>query len=266
MKCFSLKILIQLNGFNDSQIVPLLQRMTQLEKLTLSFKLLSRSIFLNGTCLHNEISSRMPNLQAFHFDFITYYTAQNDENLKTSDDIRRTFNQSVECYIDHFANGNSRYHIYSLPFIMSHIHSVSTKFPGGHFPNVRDLVISDSVHSIEYDFLLRIIKSFPLLKSLTIYADIPQKEKQTSNILQFRYLSKLNLQNAHISYVEQFLHHTRMSLPCLTQLQIQYDHLIQITKNFTSNQIRIICKNIQQLILDKEVVHSYDFYQYFPLL
>jgi len=91
------------------------------------------------------------------------------------------------------------------------------------------------------------------------------KKKKTSNFLQFSHLSKLNLRKAHMSYVEQFLLHTTMSLPYFIQIEMGYDQLIHITENFINHLMRIICEKNQELIFDKTIVHSYDFYQYFPL-
>lgn len=45
-------------------------------------------------------------------------------------------------------------------------------------------------------------------------------KKQTSNRLQFRYLSKPNLRKVHMNYIEQFLLGGRMSLSCLNKVRI----------------------------------------------
>lgn len=145
----------------DYQVIQLLQRTIQLGKLTLSIEFSNRSLFLNGTCLNNKIYSQILNLQTVHFDIITYYRKENNENQKSSDKIRRTFNQSVDVISIHYV-------LYTWYIC---------QFASGYFPNVRDLYIYDHVNSIEYDFLLRTIESFPLFKSLTIDDDIPQRKK-----------------------------------------------------------------------------------------
>lgn len=249
----------------DTQIVPLLRRMTQLEKLTLSLNVCYRSTFIEGTHLNDEVLSQMSRLHTFIFDIVTY-CVNNNADQKSPDDIRRTFIQDMDCYVDYFLNGHSRCHIYSLPFTMEYLHSINNSFPGGIFMNVLTLSIFDSVHPFEHDFFERISHSFPLLYRLTIYNEIQQNEKQTSSVVKFPHLCELNLEYTHIDYTKQFLLDTNTHLPRLTELQIQFEHLVNVTENFTNIVARINCANIKRLRLNQIIVHSDDFYLYFPSL
>jgi hypothetical protein len=47
---------------------------------------------------------------------------------------------------------------------------------------------------------------------------------------------------------------------------VDYNELKIVTKNFTRDKTRRNCAKVKQLIIDKIIVHSKDFYDYFPLL
>ncbi|CAF3287622.1 unnamed protein product [Rotaria sp. Silwood2] len=216
----------------------------------------------------------MSYLRTFIFDIVTHIVDSN-EVLKSSDDIRRTFVQHVDCYIDYFPNKEGRCHVYSLPFTMKYMHAVTNNFPGGIFRNVRTLSIVDDIRSFEYDFFQRISHSFPLLNQLTVFNSIQQNEKRTQEsyddkkrflIVEFTHLSKLNLSYAHFNYIEQFLLNTNAYLPSLDELEIQYEHLLTVTENFTSDATRFVCAKLKRLNISEIIVHSKDFYLYFPLL
>jgi hypothetical protein len=81
--------------------------------------------------------------------------------------------------------------------------------------------------------------------------------KQTSSIVEFCHLSRLDFEDVRIDYVEQFL---------LDHLCIRYEHLIIVTQNFTSDAARANCSKVKRLIIREQIVRSKDFYLYFPLL
>ncbi|CAF4986443.1 unnamed protein product, partial [Rotaria sp. Silwood1] len=72
-------------------IVPLLHRMSHLQKLTLYLRIRNRNAFVDGTHLHNEILVHMPHLHTFIF----YISTDNDINgfvhYVSANDIQRTF-------------------------------------------------------------------------------------------------------------------------------------------------------------------------------
>ncbi|CAF3664120.1 unnamed protein product [Rotaria sp. Silwood1] len=274
LKCFSLMSRSEIFTY-DNQIVPLLRQMTQLEKLTLSLNVYQRTTFIEGTHLNKEILSHMSHLNTFIFDIVTHIVINDDVNQKTIVNIQSTFVQDIDGYIDYYPNTKHRCHIYSLPFTIEYLHHITNNFPGGIFISVRTLSIFDDILPFEHEFFKRISHSFPLLNSLTVINSQQQNEKQTRqlynneklfSIIKFPHIFQLNLEYAHIDYVEQFLFDTNTYLPCLDQLQIQFEHLYIITENFTSNSTRAVCSKIKRIDFSETVVQSKDFYLYFPLL
>jgi hypothetical protein len=196
--------------------------------------------------------------------------------MPSFDDIRRTFIErgyNIDGYIDCKKDLNmiwSRCHVYSIPSNMEYIQIISHSFPGGIFMNVRVLCMRDQYDSFEHSLFTKISYSFPLLQRLSIHNKIQQKEKskKVSSIIEFSHLLELNYSYADINYVEQFLSDLNTRLPSLTKLCIQYEHLVKVTENFTSNTTRINCAKLKSIQFDGEmtIVHSKEFYLYFPLL
>jgi hypothetical protein len=255
--------------------------MSNIEKLTLSFRIRRQTSFIDGTYLTHAVLSRMSHLHTFMFDIVSDNTIVNAHFKPSPDDIRRTFIENghdVDCYIDYFTDEISRCHIYSLPFTMEHIHSITSQFPGGMFMNVRVLYVSDIVRSFENTFFVKISRSFPLLSRLTVSNTIERLEKPSwlwkkckdqSSVIEFSHLVELILRDVHIDYVEQFLSSSNTHLPCLNTLGVKYEHLVTVTKNFTRNTTRITCAKLKSLIFDHVthlLVHSREFYLYFPCL
>lgn len=255
--------------------------MSHLEKLTLSLRVHDRDSFIDGTYLDNYILSKMSHLHTFIFDIVTEHVKINGQHKPSVDDIRCTFTQrgfQVDCYIDYgnFFN-TDRCHVYSLPFNMERMLYITHSFPGGMFMNIRILHMRDCYHSFEHDFFAKISRSFPLLSRLTLWNEIKQKGKpshqlvkpeEVSSIIEFSHLVELDCDYVHIDYVEQFLSNLNTRLPCLSKLRVQYKHLVTVTENFTRNTTRINCVKLKHITFNNEVamVHSKDFYLYFPLL
>ena len=58
----------------------------------------------------------------------------------------------------------------------------------------------------------------------------------------------------------------KTSLPQLTVLEVQYEDLQIVTNNFTRDATRSNCARVNRVIFNKTIVHSKEFYLYFPLL
>ncbi|CAF4222168.1 unnamed protein product, partial [Rotaria magnacalcarata] len=104
----------------DNKILPLLRQMLQLEKLTLSLRVCSRTSLIDGTHLLNDILSEMSHLHTFIFNIITQSTMINEELLPTPDDVSRPLIQrgyNVGCYTDFCQMEMCQCHIYSLPLL-----------------------------------------------------------------------------------------------------------------------------------------------------
>jgi hypothetical protein len=153
---------------------------------------------------------------------------------------------------------------------MEYLQPISHSFPGGLFKNVSVLWMRDEYQSFEYSFFIKISQSFPLLRRLTITNRIEQKQKskEVSSIIEFPHLIELDCRDAHINYVEQFLSNLNTYLPSLIKFHVQYEHLLTITENFTSNVTRTNCATLKSIRFDNELtmVHSKEFYLYLPSL
>ncbi|CAF1289869.1 unnamed protein product [Adineta steineri] len=265
-------------------VAPLLRRMSNLEKLTLSLSVRRRNSFIDGIYLTDEICSSIPHLHTFIFDIVSDDTRFYAHPKPSSNDIRQTFIERgyhADCYIDYYTDVITdrlgRCHVYSLPFTTEHIQYISSRFPGGVFRNVRVLRVVDTKRSFGKTFFAKISRSFPLLTRLTVSNAIEQVEKpswrlkkfnETSSIITYPHLAELVLSDVHIDYVEQFLFSFNTCLPCLNSLHVQYEHLTTITENFTRDATRMNCAKVKRIVFNR-VIHlgqSRNFYRYFPSL
>lgn len=82
------------------------------------------------------------------------------------------------------------------------------------------------IYAFEYDFFKLVSESFPVLKTLVIKNDQPQKEKRPSTTrIAFPHLIVLYIAHAHVDYAEQFLFDDYCHLPRLLDLSISYRSL-----------------------------------------
>ncbi len=149
----------------ESQVVPLLGRMSQLEQLMLSVRISNRYAIIDGKFLDDNIRTHIHHLHTFYFE-IVHEDVIIDAPLETSDAIRHAFKQrgyDVDCYIDSLTFYGGRCHIYSLPFQMDRMHGITHNFPGGIFMNVRCLSMFDASHPFEHMMLLVAVKSHSML-------------------------------------------------------------------------------------------------------
>jgi hypothetical protein len=105
-----------------------------------------------------------------------------------------------------------------------------------------------------------------ILNQSEISDNLNSNDNQLYSIVQYPYLTSLDISISHIDYVEHFLNATKALLPRLTKLEVDYDQLIIVTENFTKDTTRLNCAKVKQLIIEETLVHSKDFYVYFPLL
>jgi len=70
----------------------------------------------------------------------------------------------------------------------------------------------------------------------------------------------------NINYFEQFLNERKTCVPYLTKLKVVYNNLRIVTNKFTREETQCNCAKIKQLLMLIPLVHSKDFYYYFPLL
>ncbi|CAF4076011.1 unnamed protein product [Rotaria sordida] len=254
LKVFSLKS-YQFMYVYDNEIVPLLRRMPNLEKLSLCL-VKNRGTFIDGNHLQNEILTYMPRLDTFIFYIHTNNTITNEAPLQTNEDIQRSFINSkwsqIRYLADYFHNGAGISNIFSLPFITNYMDGITNSFLDGTFPTVNDLSMID-VSPFEHDFFKLIAQAFPSLRKLMLINRTPQIRKQqhnelidnnndqNSSVIVYPHLKTLCFFDVHIDYVEEFLHENNTHLSSLTQLQIKYEHLAIVTNHFTNNKTRLNC-------------------------
>ncbi|CAF4620905.1 unnamed protein product, partial [Rotaria sp. Silwood2] len=277
MKCFSLTCRCRNNEY-DIKILPLLHRMSNLEELTLNIINGKRSTFVDGTQINNEILVHMPRLYKFIFHINTEIKLNDLVHYLSNDDIQRTFTniryQQVCCIVNYLTTGRALSHIFSLPFMFDYLRNIGNTFPPIVFNHVVSLTVYDTV-PFEHEFFIRIARSFPILKELSVINFQSQlhisnglnfHDNQLHSIVEYPHLISLILTAVHINYVEQFLNETNTHLSRLTNLAIDYDQLTIVTENFTRDITRLNCAKVKQLTIEESRVHSKDFYVHFPLL
>ncbi|CAF0926588.1 unnamed protein product [Rotaria sordida] len=259
----------------DELIVPFLHRMLNLEKLDLHLVVGLNKGFIDGNEL-KTIINHMPQLNKFIFNICSTIRLPNETELRSNEDVQNTFkdfkdDQIISC-VDYFQKSKySQCHIYSYPYKITHYRNITNNFPGGLFKCVRTVELFDE-RPFEHEFFLRIQKSFPFMKELTIINRKPQKNKQYTkftddnrdlSIIEYSHLIELNLIKAHRDYVEQFLVDTKMCLPNNVSLYVDYFTLKKVTHNFKRDATRINCAKMNYLCTTKVSRYSKHLYDYF---
>ena len=249
----------------DELIVPLLHRMSNLVKLFLHLIICGRNMFVDGNDLKKNIVQKMPHLKKFQFNIRSNICLNNQLNFRTNEDIQHTFKdyQVISC-VDYFpASRRSQCHIHTNPYQLNTYHRITNNFPGILFKYVQEISLFDE-RPFEHEFFLRIEKSFPFMKKLTLVNEKPQKNKQDLSIIKYSHLTYLHIAESHDDYIEQFLFDTRTCLSNYIYLAVDYHGLKRVTKQFTSNTIRKNCEKLRALnLVGKERIPKY-VKQYFP--
>ena len=271
----------------DEQIIQLLRRMINLEKLILFLSVIRvDSTFIDGIQLYDQVLIHMQQLNKFIFSINTGVLFKENEIILPSNEviqqsfIGREFGE-VASYA-HFERREptgriffpdykpvkavEKCHIYSIPYQFETFLHLNNSFQGGMFIKVRCLTMTDT-YPFEHKLFKIISDDFPFLRELNIQNSGPQIEKQHSLILiNFPHLNLLNLVKAHVDYAKQFLMDTNTHLPCLWDLSINYESLTMVTNNFTYDGTRLYCSKLKGLHIDKPFVRLEHFDQYFPSL
>ncbi|CAF2108133.1 unnamed protein product [Rotaria magnacalcarata] len=168
---------------HDELLIPLLYRMTNLEKLALYLVECDKS-FVDGYQLKRDIIDKMPQLNQFVFNISSTIDLNNEIDLPTNDDIQNTFrdfkNNQITSYINYFAESKKgRCQINSYPVIMRRREVIANNFPDGIFKCVRQVALFDE-RPFEHEFFLRLQKAFPLMNSLLVNNKKAQNNKLSS--------------------------------------------------------------------------------------
>ncbi|CAF1533373.1 unnamed protein product, partial [Rotaria sp. Silwood1] len=254
LKCFVLSCALQTSHY-DELILPLLYRMSNLEKLRLDLTVNVQGTFIDGNNLKGNILNHMSQLNQFTFDIRSFMCINNQMNLPSKEDIQRTFNDfqytkiisCVDYFLEPYKHGQC--HIYSYPFLMRCFEDITNNFPGGLYPYVRVVSLYDE-YPFEHDFFIRIAQSFPFMEKLSIDNRYSQNQKESYKLMndksnlsiaKYYYLSELRIDRAHDDYIEEFLCNTKTYLQNNIHLDIDYEPLERVTHNFTRDDTRINC-------------------------
>ncbi|CAF3690225.1 unnamed protein product [Rotaria sp. Silwood1] len=276
LKCFSLSCNGESYNYNET-ILPLLDRMFNLEELSLYLAVNVNGTFIDGNHLKRNIIDYMPRLNQFSFYLRSVMHIRNQVNLPSTEDIKRTFidfsDHEIISYVDYFREAEQgRCHIYSYPSFMPYYGGISNNFPGGLFKYVRAVSLYDE-QPFDHEFFLRIVQSFPLMEKLALTNKKPQNWKQSysSNnnnenlsVIEYSCLNELVIIDVHDDYIEEFLIDTKTYLPKNVFLSIKYESLKRVTHNFARDATRINCAKINELELFPETRYSTSLQEYFP--
>ncbi|CAF3336829.1 unnamed protein product [Rotaria socialis] len=257
----------------DTQIVPLLCRMINLEELKLYLSVARfDSTYVDGIQLYDQFLICMTHLKKFTFCINT--EVFNDKvrvEFPSNEDIQRSFigrgYQQVTSYVRTNLMKTEGYcFLYSVPYDFEDFVQLNNSYQGGKFQAVRQLTMHDKI-PFEHKLFKLISEDFPFLRFLYLSNRHPQQDKQhSSTLITFPYLTSLYLQYAHVDYVELFLLKNNAHLPRLLNLRIEYESLTTITNNFTNNVTYFNFDRLRSLDVCQAFVRPENFHQYFPLL
>ena len=158
MKCFSVEFACTAKKY-DTEFLPLLHRMLNLEELTLNIYIGDGTRFIDGPKIKNDILVHLPQLSKFIFHIRSFSQGQHLFHHPLSEDaIQRTFlditSQSVVCMLIRYSYA-VKYHVFSLPFTFYALDQIGNRFPLIIFTHVTRLGVEDAF-SFEHEFFLRI--------------------------------------------------------------------------------------------------------------
>ncbi|CAF3520545.1 unnamed protein product [Rotaria socialis] len=232
LRCFVLYCDLFRNAYDES-IVPLLDRMLNLEELSLTFEIVGRNKFIDGNNLKDII----------------------DHMIKLICRQMKIFKAHSEIFS---MARVGRCHIYSYPYQLKMYEQITNNFSGGLFECVCAVSLFDE-RPFAHAFFLRIAQSFPLMKKLKLVNLKPQNNKQCRkpehddrdcSIVKYPHLNDLDLFEVHANYIEQFLMDTKTCLPYRVVLVTNHQLLENVTHHFKSDTTRINCSKIYYLYSD----------------
>ena len=239
--------------------------MINVEEICLEFLSHSESI-IDGNALTEYFLNKLPRLNKFTCNIGSMIPLDYQFNLPSNEDYKNTFknfNDLVISNIYRFSKRKVLYsHVYSHPYRWTFYHNITNNFPGGLFKCVRVVSLYDE-HPFEYQFFLRISKSFPFMKKLILRNNEAQKTDYLHwTIIKYPHLIEIDLAKAHDNYVDQFLNNTKTCLLNNVHLRVRYNSLEKTTNNFTRDVTRMNCSKIITLTLSGHTNQNLE--QYFP--
>ncbi|CAF0834079.1 unnamed protein product [Rotaria sordida] len=275
LKLFSLYSELDTDKYNEL-IMPLLHRMINLEELDLHLVVYREKRFIDGYDLKYNIINNLLRLNKFVFNIRSRLPLNDQVYLSSNEDWQLSFNdfknnKIISC-IDYFPDRKEgQCHIYSYPYQAKYYEYITNNFPDGLFKYVREVSLYDE-HPFEHEFFVKIAKSFPFMEQLTVNNEKPQKNKfdeqskddnRHLSVIQYPYLSVVDLFHAHDDYVEQFLLDIKTCLTTKLDLQVYFSTLDRVTNNFTRDATRINCGKLLDIHVPRKILISNQLKDYF---
>ncbi|CAF1318005.1 unnamed protein product [Rotaria sordida] len=236
----------------DDILVPLLQRMINLEELNLYFINMYGPI-IDGYNLENNIINHMTRLNKFTFNICSViHLNQLINNVPMNEDIKYSFrnfkNNKIISNIDYFERIKLfYYHVYSYPYIWKFYHNITNNFHDGLYKSVREISLYDD-RPFEHEFFLRITQSFPFVKKLTIHNYESQHNNHLrQSIIKYFHLIEIDLVKTHEDYLDEFLNKTKICLSNNIHLRVGFNSLQKVTNDFTRDETRFNSSKIIHL-------------------
>ncbi|CAF1329991.1 unnamed protein product [Rotaria sordida] len=253
LMCFSLSCVGPIDYY-DKLILPLLYRMSNLEKLNLSLSISVEETLIDGYHLKNKILNHMSRLNQFTFDIHSMMNINNEIILPSKEDIQNTFKDfqytQIISYMNHFLERKEcQCHIYTYPSQISYYQYISNQFPGGYYPYVRIVSLYDE-YPFEHEFFLQLVQSFPFIEKLVLINRKSQQHQQSYksmnnschlSIVEYSRLIELDIEYACDDYIEEFLCDTKTCFRKNISLRILDHSLLRVTENFTREDTRMNC-------------------------
>jgi hypothetical protein len=243
----------------EDVVIPTLQRMINLKKLSLSLEIDFQERFIDGNHLQDNVIRHMPRLEHFMFNIRSIIRPNyNPVHLSTNEEIRSTLTDltksPIVSYRDDFAKwGEGHCHIYTSPYSWMEYHYVSNSFASEVFSNVQHITCYDE-RPFEHSFFLRLAHSFPSMRVLTLTNQAAQLEKACQQpcdekerlpVVRYPSLRKLELLEVHDDYVEQFLFETRTFFSNGMHVCNDRSQMKRVTKDFMRDETRLNCSKVK---------------------
>ena len=245
------------DAYNE-HIVPTLQRMINLEKLSLQTKIHFQRRFIDGNHLKKDILRHMPRLKDFIFDIRSIIPLRDGEmHLQSDEDIRSTLtnltSHHVTTRVDYFYKEREGHcHMHTNPLLSIDYEYISNNYRGELFEHVQYVELYDE-RPFEHSFFMRIAQSFPSMKRMSVHNQIAQQEKHNHHlssqdqqlpIIKYRSLKELFLVWVHDDYIEQFLFDMKTSLSSGLTLTCVEKQLERVTNDFTREETKVNCSKV----------------------
>jgi hypothetical protein len=260
MKEFSLTCLAISHAYAEV-LLPTLQRMINLEKLSLLLVADCEGSFIDGNHLKENVIRHMPRLEDFVFNIRSIMRlGSNLVDLPTNEDVRCASTgltkHPVLSYVDYFRDdGNGHCHIYTSPYSLIEYRYVSNNFPNELFRNVRTVSLFDE-RPFEHSFFWRLAQSFPSMTKLTMKNEAAQLKKQDQQsfnedecvpVIRYPCLRELYLLCVHDDYVEQFFFDTRTFLSGDEHVYVHPSQFKRVTHDLMREETRMNYSKVKSL-------------------